>query len=746
MTNKISIIVPTYNVEAYIKKCLDSLVNQSSKDFIAYIINDGSPANEVSIVEPYAKKYPFIKSIVKQNGGYGSVLNKAIEIVESPYFLICDPDDYLREDAVETLINLIEENNVDLIIGAKQLVYSDNEETKYDASFNTDFAQLNNNMIYSSDDKSFEQLFFVEPSPHAKLYKTEMVKKIIFPEKVSYTDNLLYYISLMQCKKVLYTSEALAFYLINREGNTRTDLRPNVIDHWVKVITEILKQSQSLENIPTIFYYRMFESFKFVFNKIDFIKADESDLRERLFSTRQILDLLIPHHNEILKHFNISQSIGKERKNDLLLLNEEKYKKTFELLAKKKLYRLKHGKGFKARIKEVILSNENLNNLYSKYHFYAKYIYARKNPKLSLHTQVRLRIIDPNGQTFFGYYNRSSERNGKILYHRINSKSLSLNQKVEICVDQKIISFSNAWNWQQGSMANWLNDNEIIHNDFKDGHYISKIVNIHTLESRIIDFPVYSISSKGDFALTLNFKRLAKFRPDYGYMNLPYNQITDFDENDGIYWVDLNKNSCEILINFKMLTNFESKPSMQNAAHKVNHIDISPKDDKFIFLHRWIKDGIKHTRLLEYTIDSKLLRLLSDNDMVSHCFWEDNDTVISFLKGPSNKDGYYRIHKDEMSQILNELVDDGHPSTKNGYIITDSYPDYRCYQTLWISKTPYIKPTQIGLFYSGIQYNGQNRCDLHPRWNSSNRNITLDTVYSGTRQIVELDLKQFLEE
>jgi len=71
MPNKVSIIVPTYNVEAYITKCLDSLVNQSSKDFIAYIINDGSPANEVALVEPYANQYPFIKSIVKPNGGYG---------------------------------------------------------------------------------------------------------------------------------------------------------------------------------------------------------------------------------------------------------------------------------------------------------------------------------------------------------------------------------------------------------------------------------------------------------------------------------------------------------------------------------------------------------------------------------------------------------------------------------------------------------------------------------------------------
>lgn len=746
MTKKVSIIVPTYNVEAYIEKCLESLVKQSSKDFTSYIIIDGSPANELKLVKPYEDKYPFIKTIVKPNGGYGSVLNKALEIVESPYFMICDPDDYLREDAVESLIKLIEENQVDLVIGAKQLVYSDNEETKYDASFNPDFAQLKDKAIYNSNEKVFEQLFFVEPSPHAKLYKTEMVKKIVFPEKVSYTDNLLYYISLMQCKKVIYTSEAFSYYLINREGNTRTDLRPTVIDHWVKVISEIIIQSRKIENVPSVFYYRMFESFKFVFNKIDFIKADDSDLRNRLFSTRIILDLLIPFRNEILQHFALSQSTGKELKNDRLLLNVKKYKITFDKLANKKLYRLKNGTGYKAKVKEIILINETLSTIYNKYHFYAKYFYARKNPNVSLHPQVKIRTIDPNGQTFFGYYNRSAERNGKILYHRINSKSLSLNQVVEICINQKVISTSNAWNWQQGSMANWLNDQEIIHNDYENGKYLSKIVNIQTGNYRVIDYPIYSISSNGEFALSLDFRRLAKYRLDYGYINVPYKQIKDFDETDGIYIIDLKNNTSEVIVDFNTLYKFEYKSSMDNAIHKVNHIDISPKNDKFIFLHRWINEGIKYTRLLEYTFATRTLRLISDNDMVSHCFWEDNDTIVSYLRGPNNKDGYYRFHNNQVNSILTDLVDDGHPSIKNGILITDSYPDYRCYQTLWISNTPYVKPTQIGLFYSGIKYNGINRCDLHPRWNNSNCNITLDTVYSGVRQIVELDLSHFLEE
>jgi glycosyltransferase involved in cell wall biosynthesis len=745
MMNKVSIIVPTYNVEAYIQKCLDSLVNQSSKDFVAYIINDGSPANEIAIVEPYAIKYPFIKSITKPNGGYGSVLNKALEIVETPYFLICDPDDYLREDAVESLIKLMEMKEVDLVIGAKQLVYSDNEEMRYDSSFNASFAQLKNNTVYESDDEAFEQLFFVEPSPHAKLYKTEMVKKIKFPEKVSYTDNLLYYMCLLQSKKVVYTSEAYAYYLINREGNTRTDLRPTIIDHWVKVISEILKQSETLDGVPSIFYYRMFESFKFVFNKVDFIKANEEELFERLVSTRKILDLLIPHRQAILSQFKRSQSSGRERQNDLLLLDEKKYQKTFDKLVKKKLYRLKHGGGIKARVKSFIVNEEHLNIVYKQYHHYAKYIYARKNPKLVLHPQLKLRTIDDNGQTFFGYFNRSAERNGKYLYHRIQSNRLSLHQTIEICVDQRVIGTSTSWNWQQGAMANWLDDQRIIFNTFVEGRYVSNIVDLDTMNVRQIDDPVYSVSASGKFALSLNFSRLAKYRPDYGYINVPFDHVPDFDVNDGIYWVDLISNTSTLIINFKQLYDLAPNPSMINASHKVNHIDISPKDDKCIFLHRWINKGKKYTRLIQYTFTTKDLEVISDYEMVSHCFWEDNETIIAYLKGPDLKDGYFRIQNGVFQPILPALRDDGHPSTKTNYLVTDTYPDHRCYQTLWFAKSPYKDVTQLAMFYSGIRYEGQQRCDLHPRWNTTNTNLTVDTVYQGKRQLVELDLSQFLE-
>ena len=347
---KVSIIVPTYNVEQYIRKCLDSLVNQTSKDFVAYIINDGSPANEYAIANEYAEKYDFIKSIKKENGGYGSVLNYAFEMIDTPYALICDPDDYLVDHAIEHLLNLMENSHADMVVASKNLIYSDNSEVVYDCSYNNKMVTLKDKKVYTRDANDFSDLYFLDPSPHSKLYKTELAKKVKFPLKVSFTDNLLFFICLNQAQSVVYSNEAIAYYLINREGNTSTDVKPQVIDYWLKVQTEILNQSKEINNIPDIFYYRMFETFKFVFNMIDRVHADKTVLKEKLSSTYSIFEPLQAHKDVIEAYYtNMATTSGRERSNDLKLITSDN-QSFFNVLVNRKLNRLVYGNGLKAKI------------------------------------------------------------------------------------------------------------------------------------------------------------------------------------------------------------------------------------------------------------------------------------------------------------------------------------------------------------------------------------------------------------
>ncbi len=746
---KVSIIIPTYKVEEYIETCVESLVRQTSQDFDAYVISDGSPTDEKSIVLPYTKKHQNIHFIEKENGGYGSVLEYAKGLIKTPYFLICDPDDYLEDTAVEELINIAEKHDTDIVIGAKNLIYSDNHEIKYDPSISQSLPQipvLKN--LHPSDDE-FKYLFFVEPSPHAKLYKTELLHSIEFPQKVSYTDNVLYFLSLLRSQNVVYTNKAYSYYLINRVGNTRTDVSINSLKSWIKVLTQLLKQAESIKDIPDVFYYRMYEAFWFVCDKAKYVNTDLNIKVEMLLEFDDYLNLLHAKKREVINVYNgLFPQLNYPKYKMFLLnrtLNTSQLTEYFTDYLSDENFTLSS----KQKLKKIILNSQQLSKLYDVYHHYAKYFYARKLEKIVTHKGVSYRVIDPVGQTFYGYFNRSPYRNGHYLYHRLNSNSLDLKQSVDIVLDSEKISESTAWNWQQGSMLNWIDDTHIIHNVFKDNQYQAKLININDQSIKYFSKPIYALSHNGNFALSLNFSRLAKYRPDYGYFNLETSNIKELDINDGIFYIDLKTNESKILINFEQLIHFDPNETMKDAAHKVNHIDISPDDSKCMFYHRWLKHDKKYTRLFVYEFKSKKLELISDTEMASHCFWEDNKTIIGYLRSPEGQDGYYRIKDGKFERILDNLIDDGHPSTMslNGLdlCITDTYPDYQTYQRLFVSKKPFKQAIELARFKSYLKFENETRCDLHPRFNQDESKLTLDTVANGKRQIIEVDFSKWLK-
>ncbi|MBO5349928.1 MAG: glycosyltransferase family 2 protein [Clostridia bacterium] len=259
---KVSIIVPIYNVEKYLKKCLESLINQTFKDIEIWAISDGSPDNSVSIIKEYEKKDSRVKCIEKENGGYGSVLEYAIKNITTPYFLICDPDDWLREDAIEKLYNAAIENNLDFVRGSFYNVYSnDMEEVYQDGCVYPHMFKPKSNKVYDYDTEKF---LFMSDSPHSKLFKTELAKNIEFPHKVSFTDGILYKLYVCKMKRSMFIDEPLSYYLMDREGNTVTDVKPKIADQHYTVFMSIMEQYKKYENKSNWFYYRNFLQCEFV--------------------------------------------------------------------------------------------------------------------------------------------------------------------------------------------------------------------------------------------------------------------------------------------------------------------------------------------------------------------------------------------------------------------------------------------------------------------------------------------------
>ncbi|GAB6168214.1 glycosyltransferase [Clostridium carnis] len=116
MQNKVTIILPIYNVEKYLEECLNSILQQTLNDYEVVAINDGSTDKSLEILLSYKDKFQRIKIINQENSGLSASRNIGINNAEGDYILFLDSDDMLRKDAIETLYKLANENNLDLVV------------------------------------------------------------------------------------------------------------------------------------------------------------------------------------------------------------------------------------------------------------------------------------------------------------------------------------------------------------------------------------------------------------------------------------------------------------------------------------------------------------------------------------------------------------------------------------------------------------------------------------------------------
>ena len=156
--NKVSIIIPVYNSEKYISKCLDSVLNQTYKDIEVLVINDGSKDNSIDILREYEKKDDRIVVIDKENEGVAKTRNMGIKKATGDYIMFIDNDDFIDKEYVETYLNA--NHGEDIVIGSyKRTDINDKILFKYNLNENSEWAK------------------YVVLAPWAKLYKKEFLVK-----------------------------------------------------------------------------------------------------------------------------------------------------------------------------------------------------------------------------------------------------------------------------------------------------------------------------------------------------------------------------------------------------------------------------------------------------------------------------------------------------------------------------------------------------------------------------------------
>ena len=345
---------------------------------------------------------------------------------------------------------------------------------------------------------------------------------------------------------------------------------------------------------------------------------------------------------------------------------------------------------------------------------------------------------------FFGYYDKSpwnkNERYMLCLRAKCTWKDVSPKEKAEIVlIDMhdnsiKVLDTTSSWNVQQGCMLQWLGpnfDKEIIYNDCIDNKYCSVILNIETMEKRIIYFPIYSVSNDGNFALSLDFSRLYNLRPGYGYYNIKEKTEGVELPNDTCIWkIDLKNGKIKELLKYTDFSNFKPRLEMKenHSVHKVNHIMLSPNGKRFMVLYRWFVGQRKYSRLITCDINGKNMYLLNDDDMVSHCYWKNDKEILAFEHKKNEGNGYY-LMKDQTDEYIHcwkDISNDGHPSySPNGkYVVTDSYPDRARVQSIKVMSNS-DSYNEIVRVFSPFKYDNDVRCDLHPRWDRKSKKVCL---------------------
>ena len=245
----VSVIIPAYNIEDYIGRCLDSIISQTYKNLEIIVVDDGSRDHTGEILDNYAKKDRRIKVIHKENGGVSSARNKGIEAAEGDYIGFIDGDDLIESEMYKTLVDLLEEENADIAHCGYQMVFPD----RVDYYHNTGKKKIQTTEEGLKDLLSGEM---IEPGLVNKLYKKELIKNCRLDETVKINEDLLmnYQLFKLSQKSVYYDITPYS-YMIRSSSATGANSLIKKREDALRVLNQI-KDDCINNNLLSIIYKR----------------------------------------------------------------------------------------------------------------------------------------------------------------------------------------------------------------------------------------------------------------------------------------------------------------------------------------------------------------------------------------------------------------------------------------------------------------------------------------------------------
>lgn len=276
----ISIIVPIYKVEPYLRQCLDSIVNQTYTNLEIILVDDGSPDGCPAICDEYAAKDNRIVVIHKENGGLSSARNTGLNIANGEWIFFVDSDDWISEKCLSLFIEVIQKDHFDVVI-------ADHQETNKEKQQHILASETS---LFSNDDIANSYMHTqYPPCAWNKLYNAAFLKenKIKFKEKLLYEDQLWCCDWTFKANKIHFLKYCTYFYRIREDSimssSSITINKRN--DSWLFIINTIFKT-----------YHKRFSSTKLFF----------------LFLENKVQEFLFPYRNDVVKFYKAYDMLKNE--------------------------------------------------------------------------------------------------------------------------------------------------------------------------------------------------------------------------------------------------------------------------------------------------------------------------------------------------------------------------------------------------------------------------------------------------
>jgi glycosyltransferase involved in cell wall biosynthesis len=276
----ISIIVPVYNVEKYLNRCLDSIINQSFINFELILINDGSTDKSGKICDKYAQIDKRVRVIHKKNEGVSLTRNLGINIAKGDYITFIDSDDWIEQDFLKKAIEYIKENNVSILITG--FVFENNKKI-----FNTFNAKKDEILLNDEIKKEFLKQNKFSWTVYDKFFKKEIIKKYKFDSRFKIGEDMLF------CWQILKNEKKIGYlplYKYHYDISASKTMTSNFSLKWfdgIKVKKIIYKDVRNIS--------RELELLARIVCIVEMMVLSKKAIKSNVYSTKRLIKLLQYH-------------------------------------------------------------------------------------------------------------------------------------------------------------------------------------------------------------------------------------------------------------------------------------------------------------------------------------------------------------------------------------------------------------------------------------------------------------------